>query len=97
MKAGLEDSKAALLVIIGALKDGRKVVLALAAGQRESKESWERVLRDLFARGLKPWKVTVADGYLGIWVSGYLGIWVSGRHWTSSARTEKSNAAGITG
>jgi putative transposase len=67
VKAGLEDSKAALLVIIGALKDGRKVVLAIEAGQRESKESWARVLRELFARGLKPWKVTVADGHLGIW------------------------------
>ena len=67
VKAGLEDSKAALLVIIGALTDGRKVLLALEAGQRESKESWARVLRDLFARGLKPWKVTVADGHLGIW------------------------------
>lgn len=67
VKAGLEDSKAALLVIIGALKDGRKVLLGIAAGQRESKESWARVLRDLFARGLKPWKVTVADGHLGIW------------------------------
>jgi transposase-like protein len=67
VKAGLEDSKAALLVIIGALKDGRKVVLAIEAGQRESKESWARVMRDLFARGLKPWKVTVADGHLGIW------------------------------
>lgn len=67
VKAGLEDSKAALLVIIGALKDGRKVLLAIAAGQRESKESWARVLRDLFARGLQPWKVTVADGHLGIW------------------------------
>lgn len=67
VKAGLEDSKAALLVIIGALKDGRKVLLAIAAGQRESKESWARVLRDVFARGLQPWKVTVADGHLGIW------------------------------
>jgi putative transposase len=67
VKAGLEDHKAALLVIIGALKDGRKVLLAIEAGQRESKESWARVLRDLFARGLKPWKVTVADGHLGIW------------------------------
>jgi putative transposase len=67
VKAGLEESKAALLVIIGALKDGRKVVLAIEAGQRESKESWARVLRDLFARGLTSWKVTVADGHLGIW------------------------------
>jgi putative transposase len=67
VKAGLEDRKAALLVVIGALSDGHKVLLAIEAGQRESKESWARVLRDLFARGLKPWKVTVADGHLGIW------------------------------
>ena len=67
VKAGLEDTKAALLVIIGALADGRKVVLAVESGQRESKESWARVLRDLRDRGLRPWHVTVADGHLGIW------------------------------
>src|SRR6202035_3863120 len=67
VKAGLEDSTAALLVIVGALRDGRKVVLAIESGQRESKESWARVLRDLFARGLRPWRATVADGHLGIW------------------------------
>lgn len=69
VKAGLEDSKAALLVIIGALKDGRKVVLAVESGQRESKESWARVLRDLRDRGLAPWQATVADGHLGIWAA----------------------------
>lgn len=69
VKAGLENSKAALLVIIGALTDGRKVVLAVESGQRESKESWSAVLRDLRARGLKPWRCTVADGHLGIWAA----------------------------
>lgn len=54
VKAGLEDSKVALLVVVGALKDGRKVVLAVDSGQRESKESWARVLRDLRDRGLGP-------------------------------------------
>lgn len=67
VKAGLEDTKAALLVIVGALRDGRKVVLAVESGQRESSEAWARMLRDLRARGLKPWKATVADGHLGIW------------------------------
>ena len=67
VKAGLEDTKAALLVIIGALQDGRKVVLAVESGQRESTDSWARVLRDLRDRGLRPWKATVADGHLGIW------------------------------
>jgi putative transposase len=69
VKAGLEDTKAALLVMIGALTDGRKVVLAVESGQRESKESWGAVLRDLRARGLRPWRCTVADGHLGIWAA----------------------------
>lgn len=67
VKAGLEQSKAALLVLIGALADGRKVVLAVESGQRESTESWATILRDLTARGLDAPKLTVADGHLGIW------------------------------
>jgi putative transposase len=69
VKAGLEDTKAALLVMIGALTDGRKVVLAVENGQRESKESWGAVLRDLRARGLQPWRCTIVDGHLGIWAA----------------------------
>jgi transposase-like protein len=67
VKAGLEKDKAALLVIIGALTNGRKVFLACESGYRESKESWSGVLRDLIARGLRLGKVTIADGHLGIW------------------------------
>jgi len=69
VKAGIADRKAALLVIVGALSDGRKVLLACQAGERESKESWLAVLRELKARGLKFPKVTVADGHLGIWAA----------------------------
>jgi putative transposase len=66
VKAGLEDTKAALLVMIGALSNGQKVVLAVESGQRESKESWGMILRDLRKRGLKPWRCTIADGHLGL-------------------------------
>jgi putative transposase len=69
VKAGLEDTKAALLVMIGALTNGQKVVLAVESGQRESKESWGAMLRDLRARGLKSWRCTIADGHLGIWAA----------------------------
>lgn len=69
VKAGLEDSKATLLVVVGALKEGRKVVLAIESGQRESKESWGRVLRELRDRGLRPWKATIAEWHLGIWAA----------------------------
>jgi transposase-like protein len=67
VKAGLEKDKAALLVIIGALTNGRKVFLACESGYRESKESWSGVLRDLTGRGLKLGRLTIADGHLGIW------------------------------
>jgi transposase-like protein len=69
VKAGLEDTNAALLVVLGACTDGRKVLLAVTSGQRESKESWGAVLRDLRARGLKAWRCTIADGHLGIWAA----------------------------
>jgi putative transposase len=69
VKARLEDTKAALLVMIGALTTGQKVVLAVESGQRESKESWGAVLRDLRTRGLKPWRCTIADGHIGIWAA----------------------------
>ncbi len=67
VKAGLEKDKAALLVIIGALKSGEKVLLACESGYRESKESWKEILRSLRDRGLKFPELTVADGHLGIW------------------------------
>ena len=52
VKAGLERDKAALLVVLGAMRDGTKEVLALRSGYRESVESWSEVLRDLKARGI---------------------------------------------
>jgi transposase-like protein len=67
VKAGLEKDKAAMLVLIAALRDGRKVVLAVESGYRESTESWAALLRDLKARGLRAPRLVVADGHLGIW------------------------------
>jgi putative transposase len=67
VKAGLEKDKAALIVIIGGLTNGKKVFLACESGYRESKESWSGVLRTLTVRGLKLGRLTIADGHLGIW------------------------------
>lgn len=67
VKAGLDTSKAALLVLIGADADGQKTVLAVTSGQRESTDSWAATLRDLKRRGLRAPKLTTADGHLGIW------------------------------
>src|SRR5215813_5355439 len=67
VKAGLEKDKAALLVVLAALRDGRKVILAVESGYRESTESWAAILRDLKARGLRAPCLLIADGHLGIW------------------------------
>ena len=69
VKAGIAKERAALLVIVAGLSDGRKVLLACESGQRESKEAWSRILRDLRNRGLKPAQLTIADGHLGIWAA----------------------------
>lgn len=67
VKAGLERDRAALLVVIGAMRDGRKEVLAVESGHRESVESWKGVLRALKERCLRAPRLTIADGHLGIW------------------------------
>lgn len=69
VKAGLEKEKAALLVIVAGLRDGRKVVLAVESGYRESAEAWSLMLRDLRARGMSAPRLVIADGHLGIWAA----------------------------
>lgn len=67
VKAGLEKQKAAVLLVLGALRDGTKAVLALRSGYRESTESWADLLRDLKRRGLRYPRLVIADGNLGLW------------------------------
>ena len=67
VKAGFEREKAAVLVAIGALSDGSKVVLSAEPGYRESTRSWSAVLRDLRDRGMGCPRLVVGDGHLGIW------------------------------
>ena len=67
VKAGLERDKAALLVVLGAMRDGTKEVLALRSGYRELVESWSEVLRDLKARGIEAPRLLMADGNAAIW------------------------------
>ena len=47
----LEEHKLCLLVMIGVRADGRKELIALADGYRESAESWADLLRDCARRG----------------------------------------------
>lgn len=64
------DAKACLLVIIGVIPDGRKELVTIGDGLRESKESWLDVLRDLVGRGLVSGPLlATGDGALGFWAA----------------------------
>jgi transposase-like protein len=68
VQARLEDSAQCLLIIIGATPEGRKELVGLSDGIRESAQSWRELLLDLKRRGLSigP-ELAVADGALGFW------------------------------
>ena len=63
----LEEHKLCLLVMIGVRADGRKELVALADGYRESVESWADLLRDCKRRGMGAPVLAAGDGALGFW------------------------------
>ena len=68
VQARLEDATQCLLVIIGATPEGKKELVGLIDGVRESAQSWKGLLLDLKRRGLAMGpKLAVADGALGFW------------------------------
>lgn len=64
----LEEDRQCILVVMGATKEGKKELIAISDGYRESEQSWKELLLDVKARGLTidP-KVAVGDGALGFW------------------------------
>ena len=63
----LEEHKLCLLVMIGVRADGRKELVTLADGYRESVESWADLLRDCSRRGMRAPVLAIGDGALGFW------------------------------
>jgi putative transposase len=64
-----EDKQLACLVLVGALPDGTKEVIALQDGYRESTDSWLSLLRDLKRRGMPAPRLATGDGALGFWAA----------------------------
>ena len=68
VQARLEDAAQCLLVVIGATPEGKKELVGLIDGVRESAQSWRALLLDLQRRGLAMGpELAVADGALGFW------------------------------
>jgi putative transposase len=64
----LEGGRQCVLVLLGATADGKKELIAIQDGQRESEQSWKELLLDVQARGLTidP-ALAIGDGALGFW------------------------------
>jgi putative transposase len=64
----LEGGRQCILVLMGATPEGKKELIAIQDGQRESEQSWKELLLDVQARGLtlEP-KLAIGDGALGFW------------------------------
>jgi transposase-like protein len=64
----MDEANHCVLVIVGATKEGKKELVALCDGYRESEQSWKELLLDLKVRGLSvdP-KLAIGDGALGFW------------------------------
>ena len=67
LKVRLEQEKLCLLVMLGVRSDGRKELVAITDGYRESAESWADLLRDCKRRGMTAPVLAVGDGALGFW------------------------------
>ena len=67
LKVRLAQDKVCLLVMLGVRADGKKELVALADGFRESSESWADLLRSCKRRGMGAPVLAVGDGALGFW------------------------------
>ena len=63
------DERLCCLVVLGVRLDGKKELVALQDGYRESTESWAELLRDLKRRGMRAPVLAVGDGALGFWTA----------------------------
>ena len=64
-----DNPKICVLVLMGVDTQGRKHLIAIEDGTRESTQSWREVLLGAKARGLKPAKLATGDGALGFWAA----------------------------
>lgn len=66
----LTDDRPCVLVLMGATAEGKKELIAMIDGVRESETSWTAILLDLKNRGLtQPPKLATGDGSLGFWLA----------------------------
>ena len=81
-----QDARLCCLVMVGARPDGKKELIALQDGYRESTESWAELLRDLRNRRMRAPVLAVGDG----------AFWASGERWGTCSPRPATSATGCT-
>ncbi|MEU3283351.1 IS256 family transposase [Streptomyces antibioticus] len=84
-KVRLGQAHSCVLVLLGVRADGRKELIALAEGLRES---WADLLRDCRRRGMRDPELVVGDGAMGLWKA-LAEVFPAARHqrcWVHKAR-----------
>jgi putative transposase len=65
-----ENKRQCILIVMGTLENGKKELVSILDGYRESKQAWQEMLRNLKHRGLKEGpKLAIGDGGLGFWAA----------------------------
>src|SRR5215207_5684357 len=86
------DDRLCCLVMVGARVDGRKELVAIQDGYRESTESWAEFLRDLKGRGMRAPVLAIGDGALDFWAA-VRDVFPETRHqrdWVHTIRTQSA-------
>jgi putative transposase len=64
-----DNPKICVLVLMGVDEDGKKHLIALEDGVRESSQSWREVLLGAKSRGMNAAKLATGDGAMGFWAA----------------------------
>ena len=91
-----QDDRLCCLVVVGAKLDGKKELIAVRDGYRESEESWAELLRDLKKRGMRAPVLAVGDRALGFWAA-VRDVFPETRHqrdWVHTIRTQSEIGRG---
>jgi len=67
LRVGRATDRLAVLVVMGVNEDGRKELLAIEPGYRESSANWGSVFGSLRERGLAEIQLVIGDGCPGLW------------------------------
>lgn len=67
--ADAENKRMCFLVLMGATSEGKKELIGVMDGVRESKASWQSLLLSLKKQGMQAPKLAIGDGALGFWAA----------------------------